>query len=334
VIQNNHTVRDSFLLLAISLFAAIAGTAQVRQPTASESAATGSIRGKVVLPSGAPLNERVKITLQTVRGLASIVYTDSQGQFEFTKLSPGSYQVLIEADRKRFEPVTDNVEVVRSYPSVLNIVFKEKSSSSKEKPTTISTGELDPSIPSKARKEFERGSKASKEGKIEEAITYFRKAIALYPQYLMAHNDLASQLMKLGMLDDAEDELREALSIDSSAFNPTLNLGIVLVKMHEFEEASSLLDKAISLQPRSASARLYSGLAMLGTSNVERAEKELKAAYDLDSRECVLALFHLGELYLTKGDRNLARAYLERYLHEAPQASNSDQVKKLIALLQ
>jgi Flp pilus assembly protein TadD len=331
--QNSHTILFNLLLLAVSLVSAVSAEAQVR-PTATEGATTGSIRGKVVLPSGGSLTERVRVTLQTVRGLASIVYTDNQGQFEFTKLSPGSYQVLVEADRKRFETLTENVEVVRAYPAVLNIVLKEKGSSAKLKPTTISTGELDFNIPPRARREFEHASEASKKGNVEEAITYLRKAIGFYPKYLMAHNDLAAQLMKLGRFDEAEDELHLALDIDSSAFNPTLNLGIVLVKRHAFEEAAKLLGKAVSLQPGSPVARLYLGLALLGSSDLERAEKELKTAYDLDGKECVLALFHLGELYLTKGDQNLARAYLERYIREAPQASNLDQAKRMLALLQ
>ena len=336
--QNFYTVRYSLLLVALSVVAAVTASAQVRQPpvsaSPSESSGTGIIRGKVVLPSGASLHERARVTLQTVRGQAGIVYTDSQGQFEFTRLSPGSYQILIEADRERFETATENVEVVRSYPAVVNIVLKEKSlTNPKAAIMTVSAGELDPNVPPNAKKEFDRASAASREGKVEEAIIYLRKAIAFYPQYLMAHNDLAAQLMKLGKLDDAEEELNLALMIDPSAFNPTLNLGIIWVKKHSFEEAVKLLDRAVSFQPRSPAARLYLGLALLGNLNFERAERELKIAYELDGKECVLALFHLGELYLTKGERDWARAYLERYLREAPEANNRDQVKKLLALL-
>lgn len=338
MVQNFYTVRFSLLLVALSVVGVVTAAAQVRQPPVSaspgESSVTGVIRGKIVLPSGASFHERARVTLQTVRGLAGIVYTDSQGQFEFTRLAPGSYQILIEADRERFETATENVEVVRSYPSVLSIILKEKIST-KPRPTiaTVSATELDPNVPANAKKEFDRASAASREGKVEEAIIYLRKAIAFYPQYLMAHNDLAAQLMKSGKLDDAEEELNLALMIDPSAFNPTLNLGIVLVKKHSFEEAVKLLDKALSFQPRSPAARLYLGLALLGTLYFERAEKELNTAYELDGKECVLALFHLGELYLSKGERDRARTYLERYLREAPEANNRDQVKKLLALL-
>ena len=150
----------------------------------------------------------------------------------------------------------------------------------------------------------------------------------------MAHNDLGAQLLELGRLDEAEAELRAALNIDHAAFNPTLNLGIVLVKKHEFEPARELLDRAVSLRPESSAGRLYLGLALLATSDFARAEKELRAAYDQGGHQYAVALFHLGQLYMDRGERKLAREYFERYLREAPNATNLDQVRTLIAMLQ
>ena len=57
-------------------------------------------------------------------------------------------------------------------------------------------------------------------------------------------------------------------------------------------------------------------------------------AHDLGGTEYAIALFHLGRLYMDRGDRQLARQYFERYLGEAPKASNTDSVRKLIAVLE
>jgi tetratricopeptide (TPR) repeat protein len=327
------------IILALVAFRGFCGggvTAQTKQPGApTASTSSGSISGRVIFPDGSFLTESKRITLQTIRGVSASVFTDPQGQFQFGDLSAGSYQVVIEGDRDRFETTTQKVEVVRGYPSILTIVLKEKDPSNESKmiARTVSLGELDARVPSKARKEFEHANKAGKEGKLEEAIAFLRKAIALYPAYLVAHNDLGAQLLELGRLDEAEEELRAALNIDRAAFNPTLNLGIVLVKKHEFEQARELLDKAVSLNSESPAARLYAGLALLATSDLARAEKELMAAYHLGGSQYAEALFHLGQLYLDKGDRSLAREYFQRYLREAPKANNLDQVRKLIAML-
>ena len=319
------------------LICAVVATGQTQPPTIttpSSTSGTGSLRGRVLLPGGEFLSESVTVVLQNIRGVEASVFTDNQGQFQFSGLTPGIYEVVAEGDKRRFETTTQQVEIRRGLPSAVTIYFTEKSGAS-SKPTTktVSAGELDPNIPARAKKEFEQGSHAAKEGRADEAIDHLRKAIAFYPRYLMARNDLGAQLLEQERWDEAEEELRRALNVDPAAFNPTLNLGIVLVRKNEFESANELLDKAISMQADSPAAHLYSGLALMGTANLERAEKELKTAYSLGGSQYAEALFHLGQLYLGKGDRQMARQYLETYLREAPNAGKADQVKKLIAAL-
>jgi tetratricopeptide (TPR) repeat protein len=292
------------------------------------------IRGRVVLPNGGFLSEGVRISLTTIRGVDTSVYTDNSGRFEFTKLTPGKYQVSAEADRERFEIVTESIEVVRNQPIFLNIVLKEKAQPGQPKAATLSVTELNANIPGKARKEFERATVLTRDGKAEEAVAHLRKAIEFYPRYLMAHNDLGAQLLDLGRLAEAEEELLCALSIDQGAFNPTLNLGILLVKKHQFVEARTILEKAVSLQSQSPAARLYYGLALAAVSETDRAEKELVTAYDLGGHDYGVALFHLGQIYMDRGDRNRAREFFQRYLRDVPAASNSREVRRLIAMLE
>jgi tetratricopeptide (TPR) repeat protein len=301
-------------------------------PTDNSSGA--SIRGRVALPNGDSLNERVRIGLSTIRGVEASVYTDNNGRFEFPRLAPGHYEVSVDADRERFEIVTESIELVRNQPVFLNLILKEKEQAGRPKAAALSATELDSNIPAKARKEFERASSLSREGKAEESIAHLRKAIEFYPRYLMAYNDLGAQLLDLGKLADAEEALRRALSIDLAAFNPTLNLGILLFKKHQFVEARTLLEKAVSLQAQSPAARLYHGLTLAATSEMDRAEKEFATAYDLGGHDYAVALFHLGQLYMDRGDRNRAREFFQSYLREAPNASNSAQVRKLIAMLE
>jgi Flp pilus assembly protein TadD len=326
------------IVLALMTFRGFCGealTAQTKPPAAPASTSSGSISGRVVLPDGSFVTENKRIMLQTIRGVSASIFTDAQGQFQFGDLSAGSYQVVVEGDKDRFETTIQRVEVLRGLPAILTIVLKEKSSDpTKPAAAAISAGELDPAVPAKAKKEFERASNASKEGKPEEAVAYLRKAIAFYPHYLMAHNDLGAQLLDLGRLDEAETELRLALEIDPAAFNPMLNLGILLVKRHELPQAREILEKAVSIRSQSPAARLYYGIVLLSSSEPDRAEKEFIAAHDLGGAEFAIALFHLGQLYMDRGDRKLAREYLQRYMKEAQNPSNLDQVRKLIAVLE
>src|SRR5256885_14416084 len=53
----------------------------------------GSIRGRVVTPGGRYVLENLKVTLLTTRGVQAVLYTGTQGGFEFSELNPGNYEV-------------------------------------------------------------------------------------------------------------------------------------------------------------------------------------------------------------------------------------------------
>jgi tetratricopeptide (TPR) repeat protein len=280
------------------------------------------------------LNERARVILQTDRGIKSNVYTDNRGRFQFSRLTPSIYEVVIEPEGDRFEIARATVEVFPGSPAMVNITLKEKKANGSTKSgKVISTGELDTAIPAPAKKEFERASEASRAGKTEEAIGHLRKAVALYPQYVMAHNDLGAQLLAEGKLDEAAEEFRRAIQLDPKAFNPRLNLGIVLVQQHQFSEAAAMVKTALALEPNAPAARLYNGLALKGSNAPDEAERELKMAHELGGPTYAVALFHLGQVYLDKGQRDLARKTLQSFLREAPNDPNAPDAKKLLEAL-
>jgi tetratricopeptide (TPR) repeat protein len=325
----------------VGVAVACQGTAssQSRRPdtdsTETVRSSKGGIRGRVIMPDGAFVTEPVKVTLQSFRDTLAIVYTETQGQFEFEELAPASYRLEIEADRQKFEVVSEPVQVFRGMPSVITITLKTKESTNRVPPTerAVSVGELEQSVPAKAKKEFDKASAAGGEGKIDEGIAHLRKAISLFPQFVRARNDLGTYLLAQGKLDQAAEELKEAINLDSKAFYPKLNLGIVLVHQQRFGEASDVLTKALLLEANSPAAHLYQGLAFVGLGNLSAAEEELKQAYSLGGAKFGVALFHLGQLYMNKGELESALKSFENYLSVVPEARNADQVHSLIAML-
>jgi Flp pilus assembly protein TadD len=318
------------LLVAHSVSKPVAG----QGASGLASGAQASIRGNVVLPEGGPVSEAVKVTLKVIRGDQAMVYTDQQGRFEFNNLAPGQYTIEVEADRsQRFEVANERITVQRNAPMFVTVYLKEKQ---KDRPAvsskTISVAMLDQKVPAAARREFENATHFAAQSKAAQSIEALRRALAIYPDYLMAHNDLGSQLIEQGQLDGAEQELRAAVKIDPNAFNAQLNLGIVLVRQNRFAEAVPVLDKALTLEPSAPAVHLYAGLACIG-SDTARAERELISAYDLGGPPYTVALVHLGLLYMKKGDRELALKAFQAYLRESPDGSNAAQVQKMIAIL-
>jgi Flp pilus assembly protein TadD len=331
-----NRIAGAFLLLTVGAVVTFGQGERGRrgaQSEQNESTNWGSIRGRVVLPNGGFTNSSIKVTLVSMRETITTSYTDNQGQFELRRLNPGNYQLEVEGDRQKFDVVTELVQVYKGSPTIVSITLREKNDASARSNASVSVSELDSKIPGSARKEFDKASKLAAEKDIDGAIIHLRKAIEIYPRFVMAYNDLGTQLLASGKLDEAAETLSKAVALDDKAFNPALNLGIVLVLQHKFAEAANVLNTATSLEPNSPAVRLYGGLAANGLGNFETAEKELKAAYELGGAPFAIALYHLGHLYLTKGDKESALSSFQLYLHEVPDAANGEQVRKTIAML-
>src|SRR5712692_4614243 len=222
--------------LAFALIVPVWAASQTPRPRVDsrgeDKSARGSIRGRVLMPDGAFIGDSLRVRLLTFNGTLATIFTSNQGSFEFPDLLPGNYEVEVEPNGLQLEVISQSVQVFRGAPSVITISLKDKASAKKDRPDrrSISVGEIGADVPKSAKKEFELASKAAQENRVDVAIAHLRKAISIYPTFVMALNDLGTQLLAQGKLEEAAEELRRAVAIDGKAFNPNLNLGIVLVQ--------------------------------------------------------------------------------------------------------
>lgn len=287
------------------------------------------------MSDGSPASEAVKITIKAMRGDLETLYTDHQGRFEVTNVVPAQYTIEVESIDRRLEITRETVLVQRGAgPTTVTLYLKEKKGEARAgADKTISVGMLDQKVPSAAKREFQNASHFTSEGNELEAIAALKRAIAIYPDYLAAHNDLGTHLMEQGLLEEAASELQIAVKIDPKAFNPQLNLGMVLLRQNKFSESLGTLDKALTIEPAAPAAHLFAGIASVRLDDAVRGEKELNAAHDLGGTAYAVALLHLGKLYMKRGEREMALKLFESYLRESPNAADAAQVEKLIATL-
>src|SRR5262249_35458369 len=146
----------SFLLL-LCLSATVLGQEPVptpRQP-ASRGGEPASITGRVVLPSGHPVNNSVKIRLSNLIDEGMYIYTDNNGAFSFSNLGAGIYTIEVSGDPKLYETVTEQVNLTRGMRANVIISMREKNSATNRPGgNVISAAELDTNVPSAARKEY------------------------------------------------------------------------------------------------------------------------------------------------------------------------------------
>ena len=119
------------------------------------------------------------------------------------------------------------------------------------------------------------GTALEKKGRIEEAISYYLKAVKINPACVVAHNNLGIVLAGQGRLDEAIKHYSEALRIKPILVEAHNSLGSLLVSQGKFDEAISHFSEALQFDPDNRDAHYNLGKTL---------EKQGKRGYRDDVR--------------------------------------------------
>lgn len=87
-------------------------------------------------------------------------------------------------------------------------------------------------------------------GKFDQAVEYYRKALALKPDDVNPRTDMGICLREMGKPDEAIAEFRRSIALDPKHWQTWLNLGIVsLYDKHDPAAAASAFGKVEELNP-------------------------------------------------------------------------------------
>src|SRR4030095_10298464 len=176
-------------------------------------------------------------------------FTDSTGNFEVRGLSTGRYTIVVPSDERTYVTTTELIEITRYSPDTVSVSVNlspmEERKAANGGRHTVSVKEASNSIPKKAREAYKRSVEFSKRGKTQEAIEELKRAIAIYPEYVHAYNDLGVAYIKLDLIDDAIKALERSILLDPKALNPRLNLGIANVRRRDYAKAEQPLREAL-----------------------------------------------------------------------------------------
>ena len=110
---------------------------------------------------------------------------------------------------------------------------------------------------------YRLGAALKDQGKLEQAVANFRRALSYRPEYAEAHNDLGVALKDQDKLEEAIASYRQALSLRPDLAEVHFNLGVALKAQGKREEAMASYDKALSLQPDFVEARWASAVSRI-----------------------------------------------------------------------
>jgi Flp pilus assembly protein TadD len=155
------------------------------------------------------------------------------------------------------------------------------------------------------------------DGRLDEAIAEYRRAIRLKPDWAPAHYNLGNALREAGRPAEAEAQFRQALALQPDYPRARLSLGATLLSAGRAREALEHLRPAVAAMPESSEAHRTLGIAL----SREHRQTEAIAAFrealrlDPDSAE---AHNDLGVALATQGDMRAAAERFERALAIKP----------------
>jgi tetratricopeptide (TPR) repeat protein len=144
------------------------------------------------------------------------------------------------------------------------------------------------------------GSALYHKGRLDDAIRAYRRALALAPRLALAHTNLGLALHQKGDPDGAIACYRRALALDPKDVKAHSNLGNALLAKGLLDEAIAEYRRAIALDPTDAKAHYSLGAALHKKGRLDEAIEAYRAAITLDPK---LAAAHnnLGSALQDKG---------------------------------
>jgi len=212
---------------------------------------TGSIRVRVTPGDARSCNIRATVLLVSTSGAhISEDLTNSDCEVYFVNVAPGSYHVTVSgagienSDSGRFD-----LDSRRRQDLEINITHTKGAEHGTTGPDGPLVAAVDLNIPEGARKEFDRANQFVAKGNWQKAIERLNKAIAIYPSYAEAYNNLGVVYGRLGDRARNLEALQKAVSLNDHFAPAYLNLARMAIADRDLVQAEALLDKAVAIEP-------------------------------------------------------------------------------------
>ncbi|MGA9777589.1 MAG: tetratricopeptide repeat protein [Verrucomicrobiia bacterium] len=138
------------------------------------------------------------------------------------------------------------------------------------------------------------------EGRFDEAIENYHKAIQINPNFSAALNNLGLALAARGQLDDAIENYHKAIRISPNYAEALDNLGAALTVKGRFDEALGYYRQALAIDPNFAEAQNNFGILLAKQGQITEAIEHYQKAIELNPDRAEF-YDNLGNLLSTQG---------------------------------
>jgi len=310
------------------------------------------IRGKVRGTNGTSVNNAIVELKQSAAGLVAQTVTRNEGDFAFTNLRAGEYEVVVTfagyqtaseivylRDSMMINPTQSSRSVISEVATV-DITLRPRPEPILGAPGTSFAQD----VPKAARAAYARGIAKLREGKSDEGIAFLREATTAYNDYFDAHFALASEYYRLGKDPEALEELERARQINDRGGAVYYTFGMVMARQQKFRAAEYAFRMAAELNVNHVAAHFNHAVSLIELAlrakdadqvkkNLAEAERELDRSWELSGGRLNTVFLQRARVHEERGNREGAARELENYLKAEPNGKNAAAVKEAIAKL-
>jgi len=284
----------------------------------------------------------------------------AEGQIAETKKEPGTIKSTIEQPS---EPVlTSGVTKEKESPGAVTLAKDEKKPPEYNPDETFPTEEKETAAEgvtlsyatdlknwlaersltvtqrsdSKAQKYYRKGVSQQRQGKLNQAIGSYRRALSFNPDHVQANLNLATAYLQGGRFKEAEQKLIYLYALKPNDCKTLFNLGLLLYQMEEFPSAEVKLKRLLELDPLHLEANLLLGSVYEERGEIRKALESYLKAYQINSLDPDV-LYHLGRVWDIAGEQSKAVKYYRLFLSALSETDNQlkgavvDRLKYLVS---
>ena len=177
---------------------------------------------------------------------------------------------------------------------------------------------------------FGLGVALSQMGRMDAAMVQYHKALKINPNSVEAYINLGTALQQKGRLDEAIAQDQNALKINPNSTEAHNNLGDFLLQKGRLDEAIIQFQKALEINPNIIEAHDNLGAILLKKGRVDEAMTEFQKALEINPNNAE-ALINLGVAFFQKGHADEAIIQLQKAVRLNP---NDVTAQKNLATMQ
>ncbi|MCI0356674.1 MAG: tetratricopeptide repeat protein [Acidobacteria bacterium] len=283
------------------------------------------IQGRVFdATSNEPVNQATVMLTRLGGAPLQQTITDSMGNFFFSDLPSGTYEVDVRA--QGYRDGRESVQLTIGPNPGVSISLQPRVEAAK--PAIVEPLSAEEQLaPDEAKDLYKKGVEAFRQRRLEDSRAHFEKAIQLFPRFASAHSGLGVVLLELSDVAGAQAALESAIEINPNFAPPRVYLGALHNALHRYQEAVEHLRTATILRPNSWMAHFELSRSFWALGDIDKAENHALRAHELQKRVPQVHLM-LANVHMARNNSAAALKEMDEALALSPDGPMADMVRQ------